>query len=82
MPHKQFSPVAAVGIWKDTNPYMAKVTGPMTNSRAVKVLAEIEQKLMGYEKGNKAPLPANRQVQLLLGQATDLRNLCQGKLSS
>lgn len=75
-PYVVFSPIKSPG--RKVNPYTSEVAGATTNTRALQVLADIEKKLMGYEKGNKEALPANAQVQYLIGQATDLRNLSQG----
>ena len=60
--------------------YMAKAGGTgMTNRKALHVLAQIEKKLAGYEDHAEAPVPVRKQVQDLVEQATDIRNLAQGK---
>ncbi|WWC85668.1 uncharacterized protein L201_000534 [Kwoniella dendrophila CBS 6074] len=62
--------------------YMAKVSSTnngMTNSKALQVLSQIEKKLIGYHNENtEQPLSINRQVQALIEEATDLKNLSQG----
>ncbi|WVF66281.1 hypothetical protein IAT40_001021 [Kwoniella sp. CBS 6097] len=68
-----------VATYLDTESYMARVSGAgMTNSKALRVLAEIERKLIGYHKDGEQPLTVNRQVQELIEEATDLKNLSQG----
>ncbi|WVQ93902.1 hypothetical protein IAU59_000980 [Kwoniella sp. CBS 9459] len=68
-----------VATYLDTESYMARVSGTgMTNSKALRVLAEIEKKLLGYHEGGEQPLSVNRQVQELIVEATDLKNLSQG----
>ena len=78
-----------------TDSYVAKASG-MTNSKALQVktliagdhkahwarqvLAEIERKLAGYIGGSEAPLTVKKQVQEMIEEATDLRNLAQGEL--
>jgi FKBP12-rapamycin complex-associated protein len=58
---------------------MAKVSGGgMTNARALQVLAKIERKLVGYNGPTEGPLAVKRQVQDLIGEATDIENLSQG----
>jgi hypothetical protein len=53
---------------------MAKVSGGgMTNARALQVLSKIERKLVGYNG-----LAVKKQVQDLIGEATDIENLSQG----
>ena len=44
----------------------------------MKVLSQIEKKLAGYNGCSNAPLPVKKQVQELIEEATDLRNLAQG----
>jgi hypothetical protein len=76
--------------------WIAKVAeGAMTNGRALRVLATIERKLAGksssavviinsspgYEKGSEQPLEVDRQVQLLIAEATEPANLAQGEWS-
>ncbi len=46
----------------------------------MQVLAQIERKLVGYNRGSDAPLSVGKQVQELIEEATDLENLAQGKL--
>jgi FKBP12-rapamycin complex-associated protein len=59
--------------------YMAKVSGGgMTNARALQVLAKIERKLVGYNGPTERPLAVKKQVQDLIGEATDIENLSQG----
>ncbi|OCF43750.1 phosphatidylinositol 3-kinase [Kwoniella heveanensis CBS 569] len=68
-----------VATYLDTESYMARVSGAgMTNSKALRVLAGIERKLIGYHKDAEQPLTVNRQVQELIEEATDLKNLSQG----
>jgi FKBP12-rapamycin complex-associated protein len=58
---------------------MAKVSGGgMTNARALQVLAKIERKLVGYNGPTERPLAVKKQVQDLIGEATDIENLSQG----
>ena len=58
---------------------MAKVSGGgMTNARALQVLAKIERKLVGYNGLTEKPLAVKKQVQDLIGEATDIENLSQG----
>lgn len=58
---------------------MAKVSGGgMTNARALQVLAKIERKLVGYNGPTEKPLAVKKQVQDLIGEATDIENLSQG----
>jgi hypothetical protein len=58
---------------------MAKVSGGgMTNARALQVLAKIERKLVGYNGPTERPLGVKKQVQDLIGEATDIENLSQG----
>ena len=60
---------------------MAKVSGGgMTNARALQVLAKIERKLVGYNGPTEKPLNVKKQVQDLIGEATDIENLAQGEL--
>nr|ODO02215.1 phosphatidylinositol 3-kinase [Cryptococcus depauperatus CBS 7855] len=62
-----------------TNSYMAKVSSTgMTNSKALQVLAQIERKLIGFNEHSEQPLTVKKQVQELIEDATDLRNLSQG----
>jgi len=59
---------------------MAKVSGGgMTNARALQVLAKIERKLVGYNGQTEKPLAVKKQVQDLIGEATDIGNLSQGR---
>jgi FKBP12-rapamycin complex-associated protein len=61
---------------------MAKVSGGgMTNARALQVLAKIERKLVGYNGPTEKPLAVKKQVQDLIGEATDIENLSQGTSS-
>jgi FKBP12-rapamycin complex-associated protein len=61
---------------------MAKVSGGgMTNARALQVLAKIERKLVGYNGPTERPLGVKKQVQDLIGEATDIENLSQGTSS-
>ena len=61
---------------------MAKVSGGgMTNARALQVLAKIERKLVGYNGTTERPLAVKKQVQDLIGEATDIGNLSQGMSS-
>lgn len=70
-----------MGGYTDTDSYMAKVSGAgMTNTKALQVLSQIERKLAGYNKGSEQSLPVKKQVQELIEEATDLRNLSQGGL--
>lgn len=62
---------------------MAKVSGGgMTNARALQVLAKIERKLVGYNGPTERPLAVKKQVQDLIGEATDIENLSQGMFFS
>jgi hypothetical protein len=63
--------------------YMAKVSGGgMTNARALQVLAKIERRLVGYNGPTEKPLAVKKQVQDLIGEATDIENLSQGTFPS
>ncbi|RXK37808.1 hypothetical protein M231_04898 [Tremella mesenterica] len=58
---------------------MAKAgAGGMTNQKALSVLAEIERKLAGHDQVTGGVIPVKQQVQQLIEEATDLRNLSQG----
>nr|XP_018266518.1 phosphatidylinositol 3-kinase [Kwoniella dejecticola CBS 10117]OBR88676.1 phosphatidylinositol 3-kinase [Kwoniella dejecticola CBS 10117] len=69
-----------ITTYLETDSYMAKVSSGtgMTNSKALQVLSQIEKKLIGYHKDTEQPLTINRQVQALIEEATDLKNLSQG----
>jgi phosphatidylinositol kinase/protein kinase (PI-3 family) len=43
------------------------------------VLAKIERKLVGYNGNGEKPLAVKKQVQDLIGEATDIENLAQGE---
>jgi FKBP12-rapamycin complex-associated protein len=64
--------------------YMAKASGGgqgMTNRKALQVLAGIERKLSGYQGAagdGQEPVEVKKQVQELIEEATDIRNLAQG----
>lgn len=61
--------------------YMAKASGQgMTNRKALQVLAQIERKMSGYQgdKPGDQPVIVKKQVQELIEEATDIRNLAQG----
>lgn len=61
--------------------YMAKASGQgMTNRKALHVLAQIERKLSGYQgdSPDAQPVEVKKQVQELIEEATDIRNLAQG----
>ncbi|KAK6905037.1 hypothetical protein I203_105856 [Kwoniella mangroviensis CBS 8507] len=69
-----------IATYLETDSYMAKVSSStgMTNTKALQVLSQIERKLIGYHKDADQPLTINRQVQALVEEATDLKNLSQG----
>ncbi|ODN80500.1 hypothetical protein L202_02731 [Cryptococcus amylolentus CBS 6039] len=67
-----------VSTYMQTDSYLAKVEGNgMTNGRALQVLGQIEKKLIGFHQDNEQPLSVNKQVQKLIEEATDLKNLSQ-----
>lgn len=53
----------------------------MVNSLIAQVLAKIERKLVGYNGPTEKPLGVKKQVQDLIGEATDIENLSQGTLA-
>nr|XP_019048571.1 hypothetical protein I302_02343 [Kwoniella bestiolae CBS 10118]OCF27501.1 hypothetical protein I302_02343 [Kwoniella bestiolae CBS 10118] len=69
-----------IATYLETDSYMARVSSStgMTNTKALQVLSQIERKLIGYHKDADQPLTINRQVQALIEEATDLKNLSQG----
>ncbi|WWD22809.1 hypothetical protein CI109_107303 [Kwoniella shandongensis] len=68
-----------IDTYFESDSYLARVSeSGMTNSKALHVLAEIERKLLGYNKESEQSLTVNRQVQELIEEATDLKNLSQG----
>ncbi|WVR03316.1 hypothetical protein IAU60_000307 [Kwoniella sp. DSM 27419] len=63
----------------ETDSFLGRVgEAGMTNSKALKVLSDIERKLIGYSKNSDQPLSVKKQVQELIEEATDLKNLSQG----
>ncbi|KAK8844641.1 hypothetical protein IAR55_006488 [Kwoniella newhampshirensis] len=68
-----------IDTYLESDSYGARSSGAgMTNSKALQVLSQIERKLVGYHNDSAQPLTVNQQVQELIEEATDLRNLSQG----
>ncbi|WRT63514.1 uncharacterized protein IL334_000419 [Kwoniella shivajii] len=68
-----------ITTYMETDSYMARVSSTgMTYSKALQVLAQIERKLIGYHEDSDQLLSINKQVQELIEEATDLKNLSQG----
>ncbi|EIW71794.1 hypothetical protein TREMEDRAFT_67963 [Tremella mesenterica DSM 1558] len=68
-----------IAAYLESDSYMAKAgAGGMTNQKALSVLAEIERKLAGHDQVTGEVIPVKQQVQQLIEEATDLRNLSQG----
>ncbi|KAI5450344.1 hypothetical protein NCC49_003127 [Naganishia albida] len=63
---------------KNSEGYFARMAGTMTNDRALKVLTVIERKLQGRDVPGEMAQTVEEQVQRLIQEATNHKNLAQG----